>query len=208
MKFAWCIVLGLALLGAVGRAGGSLLPKPDAANRLIDVEHFEPDLLAREIFRETNEIRVRAGLPALKPEPKLATAAAAQAAMLALRVHGGHDNPLAHQGDPSARAMQEGLPTGLVGENAATLGARNRPAGRNYTYGEMATVLVQAWMDSAGHRANLLNPGFRYLGCGTRAAYLLRDNPVVYAIQDFYTPSPPPIELPPSVQPGATSISR
>lgn len=35
-----------------------------------------------------------------------------------------------------------------------------------YTYAEMAQSVVDAWMNSPGHRANILNPNYRYLGCG------------------------------------------
>ena len=35
-----------------------------------------------------------------------------------------------------------------------------------YTYSEMAKSVVDAWMNSPGHRANILNPGYKYLGCG------------------------------------------
>ena len=189
MEFARCVALGLTLLSRLAGAGGSPDMDRDAASQLIDVQHFQAGLLAQEVFRETNAIRAREGLAALKPEARLAAAASEQAAVLALRIHSGHDNPLAHHGDPYARVLQEGLPAGQVGENAATLGTRDSATNRTYTYREMAAVIVQAWMDSPGHRANLLSPAFHYLGCGTRAAYLLRDNPVVYAIQDFYTPS-------------------
>lgn len=35
-----------------------------------------------------------------------------------------------------------------------------------FTYSEMAKSVVNAWMNSPGHRANILNPGYKYLGCG------------------------------------------
>lgn len=35
-----------------------------------------------------------------------------------------------------------------------------------YTYSEMAKSVVDAWMNSPGHRANILNPDYMYLGCG------------------------------------------
>lgn len=35
-----------------------------------------------------------------------------------------------------------------------------------YTYSEMAQYVVNAWMNSPGHRANILNPDYMYLGCG------------------------------------------
>ena len=35
-----------------------------------------------------------------------------------------------------------------------------------YTYSEMAKSVVDSWMNSPGHRANILNPDYFYLGCG------------------------------------------
>jgi uncharacterized protein YkwD len=35
-----------------------------------------------------------------------------------------------------------------------------------YTYHEFAKEVVDGWMNSSGHRANILNPNFVYLGCG------------------------------------------
>lgn len=35
-----------------------------------------------------------------------------------------------------------------------------------FTYSEMAKSVVDAWMNSPGHRANILNPTYCYLGCG------------------------------------------
>ena len=35
-----------------------------------------------------------------------------------------------------------------------------------YSYYEFAKIVVDGWMNSPGHRANILNPEFVYLGCG------------------------------------------
>lgn len=35
-----------------------------------------------------------------------------------------------------------------------------------FTYVEMAKYVVDGWMNSPGHRANILNPDYLYLGCG------------------------------------------
>ncbi len=35
-----------------------------------------------------------------------------------------------------------------------------------YTYEEFAITIVNGWMNSKGHRENILNPAFNYLGCG------------------------------------------
>lgn len=35
-----------------------------------------------------------------------------------------------------------------------------------YSYCEFAKTVVEGWMNSPGHRNNILNPDFEYLGCG------------------------------------------
>ena len=35
-----------------------------------------------------------------------------------------------------------------------------------YTYYEYARLMVEGWMNSPGHRENILKPDFEYLGCG------------------------------------------
>lgn len=182
--------------------------EPGAADKLVEVQHFDSELLAREIFRRTNEVRLEQGVAPLKVDSRLAAAAAGQAAMLALRFHSGHDNPLRNHGDPSARVAEAGLPPGTVAENAATVAARNQVASRGYTYPEQAAVIVADWMRSPGHRANLLSPEFHYLGCAARAAFSPGNCPTVYAIQVFYRPVPPSPPPNSALQPGATRIKR
>jgi uncharacterized protein YkwD len=36
----------------------------------------------------------------------------------------------------------------------------------SYSYYDFAKIVVEGWMNSPGHRANILNPDFTYLGCG------------------------------------------
>jgi uncharacterized protein YkwD len=206
-RFMACSLMVLpGLFAAVSAAASE--PGHGEADRTVAVGNFDHELLAREIFRATNEARIQHGAAPLKPEPRLVKAADEQAAMLAIRIHGGHDNPLPDHGDPFARVVQAGLHPGMVGENAATMSARNRNTGRDYTYRELAAALVQAWMDSPGHRANLLSREFQYLGCSARAAYLPPGDPTVDAIQAFYTPAPssdPPI---PTMKPGDIRITH
>jgi uncharacterized protein YkwD len=35
-----------------------------------------------------------------------------------------------------------------------------------YSYYEFAKIVVEGWMNSPGHRKNILSPDFTYLGCG------------------------------------------
>ena len=37
---------------------------------------------------------------------------------------------------------------------------------QNPSYWELADGLVKGWMNSDGHKKNILNPSYNYLGCG------------------------------------------
>lgn len=59
-----------------------------------------------------------------------------------------------------------------------------RSVGENVAYGNVTPAeLVAMWMNSAGHRANILNPGFTHLGVGDVTVSSGR----VYAVQVFLT---------------------
>ncbi|MCW2679557.1 MAG: hypothetical protein JWM62_958 [Frankiales bacterium] len=64
----------------------------------------------------------------------------------------------------------------------STCGARG--VGENVAYGNVSPEqLVQMWMDSAGHRANILNPAYTHLGVGD----VTTSNGRVYGVQVFLT---------------------
>ncbi|HEX6148221.1 CAP domain-containing protein [Nocardioides sp.] len=57
-----------------------------------------------------------------------------------------------------------------------------RSVGENVAYGyPTGRAVVRAWMHSKGHRANILNPGYRLLGMAMRRS----DNGTPYAAQVF-----------------------
>jgi uncharacterized protein YkwD len=88
-----------------------------------------------------------------------------------------HDN-LRGQ-DPSARASSHGCPTqksmggGMtqvgIAENIGKMPTGN-VVGHGYvsdTPQSVARAQVDSWMGSSGHRANILNPTYSYIGVGT-----------------------------------------
>jgi len=204
----WLRPLALFSVLLTAAFGGAPVAEHAKADRVVAVADFDAALLAREIFDASNAVRLREGLAPFSPEPRLAAAASDQAATLAMRVHSGHTSPILGHGDPAARVDKAGLGPGNVAENAATMDVRKPDQSGDYTYSELAGAIVQAWMDSPGHRANLLDPALHFLGCGTRIAWMLRGEAVVYAIQDFYTPvrvnDPPP----PSIRPSGPNLAR
>lgn len=61
---------------------------------------------------------------------------------------------------------------------------RARGVGENVAYGNVTPEqLVQMWMDSPGHRANVLNPAFTHIGVGD----VMTSSSRVYGVQVFLT---------------------
>jgi uncharacterized protein YkwD len=50
-----------------------------------------------------------------------------------------------------------------------------------YNVGEMAGVIIKGWMDSPGHRANILNPAWTVQGIGIA----ISADGYVYITEDF-----------------------
>ncbi|MFM9588433.1 CAP domain-containing protein [Streptomyces scabiei] len=106
---------------------------------------------ATEVITLTNGERAGAGLPPLSPDARLTAAAQAHSADMVARAFYAHTSP---DGDePWHRAAAAGSTHRSVGENIAC-GQRS------------AAEVMRGWMDSPGHRANILKPGFTHIGVG------------------------------------------
>ncbi|WP_328656082.1 CAP domain-containing protein [Streptomyces sp. NBC_00334] len=113
-----------------------------------------PDGLARttaEVVGLTNRERAGAGLPPLSVDARLATAAQAHSADMVVRDFYSHTDP--DGGRPWDRAAAAGATRGTVGENIAC--GQRSPAD-----------VVEGWMNSPGHRANILKTDFTHIGVG------------------------------------------
>ncbi|WP_217251571.1 CAP domain-containing protein [Streptomyces sp. AC602_WCS936] len=99
----------------------------------------------------TNRERVRAGLPALAVDPRLTAAAQAHSANMVARDFYSHTDP--DGGKPWDRAAAAGAARRTVGENIAC--GQRSPAD-----------VVEGWMNSPGHRANILKADFTHIGIG------------------------------------------
>jgi uncharacterized protein YkwD len=101
----------------------------------------------RALLDEVNRVRAAHGLPSLRGDGRLARAARSHTRVMLAR------KTFAH-GNTSARLRRFGVRGRLVGENLAWgAGSYASPA-----------AIVQMWLDSASHRANLLRRGFRRIG--------------------------------------------
>lgn len=104
-----------------------------------------------EVLALTNAERAAAGLPPLAADARLAAAAQAYSTDMAGRGFYSHTSP-------------EGTEPW---DRAAAAGARHRGIGENIACGQRSPAeVVRGWMDSPGHRANILKPGFTHLGVG------------------------------------------
>ena len=107
------------------------------------------DAAVTEVVRLVNAERAKAGLPALTMNR--AANAAAQVRAREIVSNFSHTRP---SGASCFTALREA-------------GVNYRGAGENIAYGQpSAQAVVQAWMHSPGHRANILNAQFTAIGVG------------------------------------------
>ncbi|MET7287585.1 CAP domain-containing protein [Streptomyces sp. NPDC005573] len=121
-------------------------PRASSAPVTVSVEA----VAAAEVLNLVNDQRAKAGCSAVSANSALSALAASFSADMAARGFFDHTDPDGHS--PWDRAAKAGI-TGLGGENIA----------RGQTD---AAAVMQAWMNSPGHRANILNCDFKTLGVG------------------------------------------
>jgi hypothetical protein len=123
-----------------------------------------PTVAEQYLFTAANHERAQQGLPALRWDDKLYRAADAHAVEMVQRESISHQYP--GEPDISARVLRAGAHFSVVAENVAEA--------------PTAVRIHDAWMQSPGHRANLLDP--RLDAVGIRV--LSRDGQL-YAVEDF-----------------------
>jgi uncharacterized protein YkwD len=115
---------------------------------------FSPGELARtasEVVALTNAERTSAGLRPLSVDPLLTNAAQTYSEDMVARAFYSHTSPDGTQ--PWDRAAAAGSTRRTIGENIAC--GQRSPA-----------EVVLGWMNSPGHRANILKPAFTHIGIG------------------------------------------
>lgn len=102
-----------------------------------------------QVVRLVNEERAKAGLSALAPDEAIQSAAQVRA-------------------QESAVSFSHTRPNGTSFSTALTdAGVKYRGSGENIAWGQKTPEeVVEGWMNSPGHRANILNPSFTKIGIG------------------------------------------
>ncbi len=126
-------------------AACTLVSTAQAGSRATALSQSESSLLG-----VVNGVRADHGLRPLRVDPALTRAARTYSATM-LRT-----NRFTH---------------GAMGARLASHGARGPVFGENLAWGvgrrSSAAAIVRGWLESPGHRANLLRPGFRRIGIGS-----------------------------------------
>ena len=123
------------------------------------------------VLHYMNRARQRHKLPNLQRYLALESAAQKHSNWMARNKRFSHEGR--RGSSPHQRMKAESFGGSTTGENIYRLPARRDQK-------KLAKNLVDGWMNSPGHRANILHSGFRYLGVG-----LARSGDSIYAIQNF-----------------------
>jgi uncharacterized protein YkwD len=171
-----------AVQGLVAVACAALLAVAAAPTASPSATHSSASMAALEsgLIAQVNAIRVHHGLVPL--HASVALDAAADAHSREMGADGYFDHPSADGTAFWTRVShwytQSGFGTWSVGENLLW-----------YSPNVGASEAVSAWMHSAEHRANILNPRWREIGIGavhfTSASGPYRDLPVTIVTADF-----------------------
>jgi uncharacterized protein YkwD len=127
--------------------------------------------VAAEVVVEANKARARQGLPALVVVEAMNEAARQHAEHLRSRHELDHMSWVPGRRDPAARLSAEGVAWTRVGENLTQLSMR--PG--------IPAAAVLSWLNSPGHRSNLLDGAFTITGVGAA-----RDEKGIYYIVQLY----------------------
>lgn len=122
---------------------GDKISIPTADSAVTDFE--------QEVIRLVNEIRVENGLKALTYDWELARVARCKSQDMKDNGYFAHNSPV--YGTPFQMIRDFGISFRSAGENIAR------------GYGSPQAV-VSAWMNSSGHRANILNAAYTHIGVG------------------------------------------
>lgn len=121
--------------------------------QIINIPTLDTNIAAfeQEVIRLVNEIRAENGLKALTYDWELARVARYKSQNMKDNRYFSHTSPV--YGTPFQMMKNFGISYRSAGENIA----------RGYATPQ---AVVNAWMNSSGHRANILNGGFTRIGVG------------------------------------------
>ena len=124
------------------------------------------------IFNRVNEERAKAGVPALSYNSTMETYARIKSKDMGVRNYFDHADPNGEM--ITAQMARDGVSYNAWGENIAYIGGESDPAA-------LADQFMTNWMNSEGHRANILSTNFTGIGVG-----VYKSGNRYYATQEFH----------------------
>lgn len=182
----------------------------------IDFESIDYDLLAAAVFHETNRQRAKHGLPALAYHQELREAARIQARGMQKKGLISHEHPHEEKETLADRLEYVGLKGRYFSENVALVFGRQYESGEpffsreengkqvvsetpggppipGHTYLSFARTLVGSWMDSPGHRKNILATEPEMLGAESLHTRGPEGMDRFYSVQVLFAPLEMPV---------------
>jgi uncharacterized protein YkwD len=161
-----CVVFVESDLFAAEKRAGSP-NKPVQKEGSLNEEYI--GLMESNIVRFTNKYREKAILQPLKISPALTFLARKQNEHMCANGTLSHESKLFPEGWRKFSDRMRAVGVRTAGENVAYSTSGKDPE-------QLADFIVNGWMKSPGHRKNILNPKFNYLGvavweCGGKIAY-------------------------------------
>lgn len=141
---------------------------------LSDVLGFATDITATKLYQLTNREREKNGLPPLSYSEKLSQAAALKAQDMFAKNYWAHYAPDGIT--PWDFILNSGYQYEYAGENLA----------KNFLFSE---GVVEAWMKSAAHKANILRKDYNEVGYAVVNG-TLNNEPTTLVVQMFAKPTP------------------
>lgn len=158
--FLTLVATAAVTTAATPKQGKSAMPEPAVRRapltdgiRAVEALTDGANQVVQLIIQYTNQERTSRGLPLLTPDSRLSSAAQHHAKNMAERDTLSHTLTEADLPQLSDRISHYGYDATTYGENIA--------------YGrDQAQETVNDWMNSPGHRANILNENYRDIGVG------------------------------------------
>jgi len=154
-----------------------------ALHRTIpDILGYATDIHVEQLLASTNAKRAEAGLAPLALNDKLSVAAANKATDMFAKNYWAHNSPTG--ATPWEFISGAGYRYNVAGENLA----------KNFS---TSTVVVDAWMASATHRANIVKPGYKEVGFAVVNG-ILNGEETTLVVQMFGASAAAPVAVAPS----------
>jgi uncharacterized protein YkwD len=128
------------------------------------------DTIETLILRLTNEERKKRGLESLALDKRLQVAARQHSKDMLRNQYLSHNSREEINKTPLQRIYNSGLPVLRVGENVAENIGGAVPSLLKNNPDSLVKLVMKGWMDSPGHRKNILNSDFTHIGVGSVAS--------------------------------------